>query len=222
MCGTARSLPQRRASGQPGILYDPASQVRHSTEERFVHGSDQTAEPGQSRGYGDVGDAVAGVLRAAEEAAEKIRGEARTQAIEIVEQAQGEASTRIAELTREAERTRTDADDYAHDIRAAVDRYGTEQRREADEEARQILADAQEQAKATREAAQEMAFQVQGEAQGRHERLRDEIRALEERRSRVLDDLRDLAAQLADLVPGHEPASRQADLLEALEVDQRN
>jgi F0F1-type ATP synthase membrane subunit b/b' len=222
MWGTGRSLPQRRASGRAGILYDPASQLRHSTEERVVQGSDQTPQSGQSRGYGDVGDAVAGVLRAAEEAAEKMRGEARTQALEIVERAQGEASTRIAELTREAERTRTEADDYANDIRAAVDSYGTQQRREAEEEARQILADAEEQARATREAAQEMAHQMQGEAQGRHESLRDEIRSLEERRSRVLDDLRDLAAQLADLVPGREPASREADLLEALEVDPRS
>jgi ribonuclease Y len=203
------------------MLYDPAPQFRHSSEERFVQGSDQTPHSGQSRGYEDVGDAVAGVLRAAEEAAEKIRGEAHTQALEVVERAQGEASTRIAELTREAERTRSDAEDYAHDIRAAVDSYGTQQRREADEEARQILADAEEQARATREAAQEMAQRIQGEAQTRHERLRDELRTLEERKSRVLDDLRDLAAQLGDLVPERGPAGRQAELLEALEVGPR-
>lgn len=71
------------------------------------HPSDQT-EPS---GYTDVGDAVAGVLRAAEEAAEKIRGEARTQAVEIVERAQVDASSRVEELTREAERTRHDAED---------------------------------------------------------------------------------------------------------------
>lgn len=187
-----------------------------------MQGSDQPPQSGQSRSYTDVGDSVAGVLRAAEEAAEKIRGEAKTQALEIVERAQGEASTRIAELTREAERTRSQADSYAHDIRAAVDSYGTQQRREAEEEARQILADAQEQARATREAAQEMAQQIQGETAGRHEHLREEIRSLEERRSRVVDDLRDLAAQLADLVPGHEPAPHEADLLQALEVDERS
>ena len=72
----------------------------------------------------DVGDAVAGVLRAAEEAAAKIRGDAQTQAREIVERAHGEASARIEELTRESERTRTDAEDYARDIRVAVDGYG--------------------------------------------------------------------------------------------------
>jgi hypothetical protein len=218
MCGTAHSLPQ-------AVTIPPAAFVRFpsSSEERFVHGSEGTPQPGQSRGYDDVGDAVAGVLRAAVEAAEKIRGEARTQAIEIVERAQGEAATRISELTREAERTRSDADDYAHDIRAAVDGYGTQQRREAEEDARQILADAQEQARATREAAQEMAHQIQGEAQHRHESLRDEIRALEERRSRIHDELRDLAAQLDDLLPGREPSpAREPDLLEALEVDPRS
>jgi predicted nuclease with TOPRIM domain len=67
-----------------------------------------------------------------------------------------------------------------------------------------------------------MAQRIQGEVQGRHEHLRDEVRALEERRSRVLDDLRDLAAQLADLLPEHEPAPGGADLLEALEVDPRS
>lgn len=187
-----------------------------------MHGWDQTPHSGQSGDSRDVADAVAGVLRAAEEAAEKIRADARTQALDIVERAQGEADTRIAELTREAVRTRTEADDYAHDVRAAVDGYGTQQRREAEEDARQILADAEEQARATREAAEEMSQRIQGEVQGRHEHLRDEVRALEERRSRALDDLRDLAAQLADLLPEHEPAPRGADLLEALEVDQRS
>ena len=52
-----------------------------------MHGWDQTPHSGQSGDYGDVADAVAGVLRAAEEAAEKIRGDARTQALDIVERA---------------------------------------------------------------------------------------------------------------------------------------
>jgi len=187
-----------------------------------VDGSEQAMPSGQSRDYGDVGDAVAGVLRAAEEAAEKIRSEAHTQALDVVERAQGEAATRIAELTREAERTRSDADDYARDIRAAVDGYGTQRRRESDEEARQILADAQEQARATREAAQEMAQQIEGDARTRTERHREEVRSLEERRSRVLDDLRDLAVQLQDLVPELHGARPERELLEALEADRRS
>lgn len=188
-----------------------------------MQGRSDDTELGQpaehARASGDIGEAVAGVLRAAEEAAEKIRGEAQTQARGILERARGDASARIEELTREAERARSDADEHARDVRAAVDGYGTQQRREADEEARQILADAEEQARATREAAQEMALQIESEARGRHEPLRDEIRALEERRSRVLHDLRELAAQLDDLVKAPDAAARELELLDALEVE---
>ena len=82
-----------------------------------------------------------------------------------------DAAARVEELTREAERMRTEADDYARDIRAAVDSYGTQARREADEEARKLLADAEEQARATREAAQEMANQIEEDVRRRHESL---------------------------------------------------
>jgi F0F1-type ATP synthase membrane subunit b/b' len=184
-----------------------------------VHGRSEDTQPAGA--YADIGDAVAGVLRAAEEAAERIRSEARTQAREIVEGARGEASTRIDELTREAERTRLDADDYARDIRVAVEGYGSQQRREADEEVRQVLADAQEQARATREAAQEIAEQIEGETRRRHERLREEVRMLEERRSRALLDLRELAAQLDEFVSATDPGAREPALLDALEVERR-
>jgi vacuolar-type H+-ATPase subunit E/Vma4 len=177
---------------------------------------------GPARGYTDVGDAVAGVLRAAEEAAERLKAEARTQAQEIVERAKGDASTRVDELTREAERTRRDAEDYARDIRQAVDSYGTQQRREAEEEARGILADGEEQARATREAAQEMALQIEGDARRRQERLREEVRSLEERRQRVVESLRDMAAQLNDLFPELEPSAREGEMLDALEVERRS
>jgi vacuolar-type H+-ATPase subunit H len=175
-----------------------------------------------ARGYTDVGDAVAGVLRAAEEAAEKIKAEAQTQAGEIVERAKGDASTRVDELTREAERTRREAEDYARDIRQAVDSYGTQQRRESEEEARGILADAEEQARATREAAQEIALQIEGDARRRQERLREEVRSLEERRQRVVESLREMAAQLNDLFPELEPRARENEMLDALEVERRS
>ena len=180
---------------------------------------EQSAAP--VREYTDVGDAVAGVLRAAEDAAEKIRVEAQTQAREIVERSKGDAATRVDELTREAERTRHDAEDYARDIRQAVDSYGTQQRREAEEEARGILADAEEQARATREAAQEMALQIEGDARRRQERLRDEVRSLDERRQRVVEGLREMAAQLNELFPELEPGAREAEMLDALEVERR-
>ena len=75
--------------------------------------------------------------------------------------------------------------------------------------------------RATREAAEEMASQAQDEDRVRHERLREEIRSLEERRSRILHDLRDTAAQLNDLVPELDPTARESGLLDALEVERR-
>ena len=192
----------------------------HREFEEEVTPVKQSAAP--AREYTDVGDAVAGVLRAAEEAAEKIRTEAHTQAREIIDRSTGDAATRVDELTREAERTRRDAEDYARDIRQAVDSYGTQQRRESEEEARGILADAEEQARATREAAQEIALQIEGDARRRQERLREEVRSLEERRQRVVESLREMAAQLNDLFPELEPGARETEMLDALEVERRS
>jgi chromosome segregation ATPase len=179
-----------------------------------------TAPPERTKAYTDVGDAVAGVLRAAEEAAEQIRADARTEAAAIVERAHEDATARIQELTRAAERARTDADDYANDIRGAVEGYGSQQRREAEEEARAIVAEAEAQARATREAAEDMGKQIEGDARRRNDQLRDEVRSLEERRQRVLDGLREMRAQLNELFPELAPAGRtETELLDALDVE---
>ena len=123
------------------------------------------------------------------------------------------ADTRIDELTREAEQLRKEAEDYAHDIRAAVDGYGTSSG-ESRGGVAQILSGRGGAGPATREATEEMAQRIQGEVQGRHEHMpSDESKALEERRSRVLDGLRDLSAQLQDLLASR-PAVREDDLLE--------
>jgi hypothetical protein len=173
-------------------------------------------------GSAEVGGRVAGILEAAEQAAEQIRADALRQAHETMRRAEADAEVRIDELTREAGRVRSDADDYAHDIRHAVDSYGTQARREAEEEARKLVNDAEEQARATREAAQAMAEQIQADARRRHETLQREAKALEERRQRVLDGLRDLAAQLQDALV--EPSRAIADedsLIDALDVERR-
>ena len=172
--------------------------------------------PEQATSSADVGEAVTGVLRAAEEAAATIRGEAQNQARQIIEGAHVDASARIQELVSEAERTRSEADDYARDIRVAIDGYGTQQRREADEEARQILADAEEQAHATHEAARDAALQIEGEARAR---LHEEVRSLEERRAQIVHELSELAAHLSDLIPEPDPTARETELLDALEVE---
>jgi F0F1-type ATP synthase membrane subunit b/b' len=178
-------------------------------------------DAGERTDHAATGTQVAAVLNAAEEAAETIRAEARRHADEMLRRANADAKTRVEELTRDAERVRHEADDYASDIRAAVDSYGTQARREAEEQARRILADAEDQARATREAAQEMANGIEADAHRRHESLVRESKSLEERRQRVLDGMRDLAAQLQDALV--EPTSRDTDesLADALDVERR-
>jgi hypothetical protein len=175
-----------------------------------------------ANGSAEVGSRVAGILEAAEQAAEQIRSDALRQAHETMRRAEADAEVRIEELSREAERVRTEADDYARDIRQAVDSYGTQARREAEENARTLVNDAEEQARAVREAAQAMAEQIQSDSHRRHETLQREAKALEERRQRVLDGLRDLAAQLQDALV--EPSRAVADddsLVDALDVERR-
>ena len=130
--------------------------------------------------YEDLGERVAGVLAAAEEAATRIHDEAQT----------------------EAERLRRQADEYAKDVRAAVESYAKEQRREAEERARATVAAADAEARAMREAAQALAARLEEEARRGTLKLREDTRALEDRRQRALDDLREIAATLQDLVAG--------------------
>ena len=175
-----------------------------------------------SQGSADVGARVTGILEAAEQAAEQIRADALREAHETMRKAEADAEVRIEDLSREAERVRAEAEDYARDIRQAVDSYGTQARREAEEEARRLVGEAEKQARATREAAQAMSEQIRTDTRQRHETLERELKSLEERRQRVLDGLRDLAAQLQDALV--EPSRATADedsLIDALDVERR-
>jgi hypothetical protein len=167
----------------------------------------------------EVGARVTGILEAAEQAAEQIRSDALREGSETMRRAEADAQARIEELTREAERVRLEADDYARDIRQAVDSYGTQARREAEEEARALMQSAEDHSRSIRESADAMAEQIQAEAHRRHESLLREAKALEERRQRVLDGLRDLVAQLQDALV--EPSGHEESLVDALDVERR-
>ncbi len=140
--------------------------------------------------YEDVGERVAGVLQAAEQAAAQIRG---------------------------------DAEAYASDTRHAVETYASEQRRAAEREARQMVTAAQDEARAIREAAEAMARQLDDESERRRTELRDELRILEERRNRALDELREIAAHLEDILAGgtSEPERGSGSLTDALSLKRR-
>jgi hypothetical protein len=146
----------------------------------------EPAAPAQGRTpYEDLGGRVAGVLQAAEQAAEQIRADAEV----------------------EADTIRASADEYAQDVRQAVDTYAAQQRREAEAEAARAVEAGLAEARAMREAAQAMARRLEDEARARAEALRTETKALEDRRSRALDDLREIAGTLQDLLGGDRQAA---------------
>ncbi len=151
-----------------------------------------------SSSYAEIGDRVAGVLSAAEAAAEQIREDARRDAEELLRAANGEA-----------EQVRQEAMAYDSDTRGAVDTFATERRREAEQQVQKQLAEAETQARATREAAEQMARQIEEDGRLRGEVLREESRGVEERLKKALVGLRRMTAQLEELVGA--PTTAQTD-----------
>jgi cell division septum initiation protein DivIVA len=155
--------------------------------------------PDNGRGaHADVGAGVTAILQAAEDAADRIRAEAREQAADLIRQAEKAAHARLQELTRDADRVREEAEAEARDMRLAVEAYGTKRRREADAEAGDVVARAEARARELIAAAEAKARESGREAARRSEELRGQVRSLEARRERALDALRKIASHLDD------------------------
>ena len=115
------------------------------------------------------------------------------------------------ELTAEAERSRREADDYARDMRMAVEAYAKKHRQEAEEAARRLLDEAEARASSVLESAQEGARRIEEGAKRHQETLRAETQRLEERRREVLDGVRELMAVLGELVEDAKAKPRELD-----------
>jgi len=198
----ARAYALAKEAAECDIL--PANQRNKGVErvseiaDRDVPAAQAAPSSSGSSGYAEIGERVAGVLNAAETAAEQIRADARLDA---------EGLLRAAK--EDAEQAHRDAATYESDTRDAVDTYATERRREAEQQVQKQLADAEVQARATREAAEQMALKIEEEGRLRGQALREESRAVEERLKKALVGLRRMAAQLEELVGA--PAAAQTD-----------
>ena len=144
-------------------------------ERAVPHEAEPTQEEeGPPRDHEEVGRRVAAVLNAAEQTAEEIRTEARTEAAQIRGQAESDAAARLEEASQ--------------------------RKAEAEEEARATIAEADTEARATRQAAEKLAQEIEEAARQRQEELRAETRSLEEEKERSLADLRRIADQLRDML----------------------
>lgn len=142
------------------------------TDEPRTGGAADASDEG-ARDYAELGDRVASVLNAAEEAATSIRAEAES----------------------EAESVRREA---AESARAAAE----DERSRAAEEAARLVSSALSDAQAIRDAARAAASRIAEEGQRRLGELRDDARRLEGRFERAVDDLHDLIAPLDAVVQG--------------------
>jgi hypothetical protein len=117
--------------------------------------------------YMQFGDRVAAVLRAAEEAAEQIRADARAAAEQTTRRAEQDATTRLEEA-----------------------------RREAEAQAARLLSDAETQARASREAAEAMVQRIQESARSLEEELGEQERMIRGRMQRYLAALTDVSGRI--------------------------
>jgi hypothetical protein len=185
----------------------------------------QPAPEPDPRSYADVGAGVAGILEAAEAAADKIRADARKEASDLIREAEEAVAARLQALTREAEGTRVAAEEEARDVRLAVEAYATQRRREADEEFRRALDEAGRDAAQLRDAAEEAAKRANAETTTRAEELRAEVKRLEARREKIVAALRRISSHIDDLVADEPAVERQPEpesLPEALTPDRRS
>jgi cell division septum initiation protein DivIVA len=163
------------------------------TSPRTVEGENE-AEP--MTDYGKLGEHVTSVLEAANQAAAKIRQDARTDAERVAKQSQSEASAVLEharghaeKLSRESERALAEAKKESREMTQRAEAYVAEKRRQAEAEATGILSRARREASEHTRAAQE-----------RRSALANDVALSEERLGQLVGGLRNLAVRLEELV----------------------
>jgi hypothetical protein len=173
--------------------------------------------PAGSRDYTALGDRVAAVLQAAEEASAQMRNDAQVASEQMTRQAEQEAKSLLEDAKAEAHKVRVEADTEATNTREAVETYATKHRREAEEKATRMLSEAEGQARASREAAEAMARQIEERAQTLGEEVREQERMIRGRMQRYLAALRDVSGQIEDVLG--ETERPEPTLVEALDPE---
>jgi hypothetical protein len=211
-------------AGRQSVLTSPGHMSdfqRDATTERSAATTVPAAKAATTSDSDAVGERVSAILRAAEEAAEQIRADARQKSDARLRQAERDADARIAELSRDAETTRREVEEYARDMRLAVEGYATKHRQDAEEEARRTTSEAEARSKAILESAQENAARLEEGATRHQQALRAETHRLEERRSRVLDGVRELMAVLEELLEDAKALPPRGEALDETLADDR-
>jgi hypothetical protein len=202
--GMARKSDRKNPEGVPAVARLSDYTVRPgSTESPAVGAPQLEGQQDQPADYASLGEHVTAVLEAANQAAAKIRDDARSAAQEIGENAQQEANglleTARAEreqLAHESGRLRIEAEEESRELKERANAYATEKRREADRQSSALVA------RAKREAGEHTKA-----AQDRSAALAKNVELSEQRLRQLVGGLRDLAARLEELLQQPRPSA---------------
>ena len=215
--------PPAPTSARSGQTSQPATGGRPRAAERpkernVSQPAPQASDPGRQGSFDEIGTSVAGILQAAEAAADQIRAEAVKAATGIREAADDEAKARVARAENEVTKLRREAQVKAKEAQSAAEAELESQRKEAEAQVRSILAAAKTQARAVHDAAEEEARAIEVAAREREAALRAQVQPLEENVQRLLETVRFIGGQLEEAVadiPGRAGVSLVADLTES-------
>ncbi len=182
---------------------------------------DVPAEPAPAD-LSEVGAEVGTVLKAAQEAADRIRSAAREEAARIREEAKAEVAAAVEEAQRLAESDRADGER----VRKEAAAYAQQMRADAEREAEQILEKAQQRLEQADGEVEEKLRRAEASARDRREALAAESARYQERLEKMLGVFQGMSSQLEELLaaPAREGAAASEEtadktLEEALQPD---
>jgi cell division septum initiation protein DivIVA len=187
-----------------------------------------TPEEGASNeSYAQVGEQVASVLAAAQQAAEEIRATALEEAEGVLNEAKAdvystrdEAERTAQELRRESEALRADADEYSRETREAADRYVATMRQQVEDQVAERWAEAEHQAREIEHAAEQRARDIETQALERRKAIVEEAARFEGRLGQLLGVYRGMTSQLEELLDTERAADAADDRREDNAADE--
>jgi hypothetical protein len=188
----------------------------------------EAAEAATPSDLGDVGAEVGTVLKSAQEAAARIRQQARAEAIAIRGEAKTAAEAELAEARRIAEagrsdvrRIRKEAEADAQATRAEAETFAQQVRTSAEREADELLKKARERLAHADAEVEKRLRRAELDARRRRDALQAESKLYEERLHKMLGVFQGMGSQLEELIgPRQEAEGPDRDRLEeALQPD---
>ena len=207
------TFPQIRKGYDPAQVDDFLTKVADWLENG---GPDEARAEIVKREIDRIGETTSTILSSAEDAAQKLRGDAEREVASMLDRAQADATQARTEADGYAAATRLEIDEYADRLRSQTDAYASSTRDDADAysakvredaeteaERKQVVAD--QRAAETIEAAEEKARRIVNDGTKRRREIEAVIADLVKHRDEVIAGVNVLSGELRTVTTGHIP-----------------